>query len=137
MSIPTMSIPATITISPSSVVMTALSIQAFLAIPSGISGTILWSVDGISGGNSTVGTVETSGNYTSPWQAGNHTVNAMISDGDTTVFANASVRVSTTAPAVVVQTTIPIDASYIGALVFVLSHGGVLYVYTADGWVMA
>jgi hypothetical protein len=125
-----------ITLNPLQVVLQALAAVTFVASLSGGSGTITWSVDGIVGGNASVGTVDSSGNYVAPRQAGNHTVNATVLIGDTTVFANAAVNVSTTAPGVTVQTTAPTGTSYIGALVFD-STTAVLYVYTSTGWVVA
>jgi hypothetical protein len=116
--------------------MQALGLQTFVATLSGGGGTVAWSVDGIAGGNATVGTVDGSGNYVAPWQAGKHVVNATAAIGDATPFANASVNVITTAPAVTVATAVPTVASYIGALVFD-STSGVLYVYTSGGWVVA
>lgn len=124
-----------IAINPLQVVMQALGTQAFVSTTD-IVGTVVWSVDGVAGGNATVGTVDASGNYVAPWQAGNHAVNAYVTDGDNTAFANAAVIVATTAPGVVVQTTAPTGTSYIGALVFD-SVSAVLYVYTSTGWVVA
>ena len=37
---------------------------------------VTWSVDGIAGGNSTVGTIDASGLYTAPATAGEHTITA-------------------------------------------------------------
>jgi hypothetical protein len=50
-------------------------------------------VDGIAGGNTTVGTVSTSGLYTAPGAAGSHTVTA-TSVADTTKSASAAVTVT-------------------------------------------
>ena len=128
-------VPMAVSLTPTQVVMAALSALTFVATVSGGEGDVTWLVDGISGGNSTVGTI-VAGVYTAPWQAGNHVVTASVPSGDTTVFASASVIVSTTAPAVTVQTTAPTTASYIGALVFD-SVTAVLYIYTSGGWVVA
>lgn len=123
-------------INPLQVVMQALGTQEFVVTLSGGSGSVVWAVDGIAGGNSTVGTVDGSGNYVAPWQAGFHVVTATATIGDSTPFATASVNVSTTAPGVTVVTTTPTDASYIGALTFD-SVAGILYIYTSGGWVTA
>jgi hypothetical protein len=50
-----------------------------------------WSVDGIGGGSSTVGTVSGSGVYTAPPTAGTHTVTAATTDGALSVNATAYV----------------------------------------------
>ncbi len=56
---------------------------------------ITWSVDGMVGGNATVGTINASGLYTAPSQAGTHTV-AATSVADPSKSATAQVTVSTT-----------------------------------------
>jgi hypothetical protein len=53
---------------------------------------VTWFVDGVAGGNSSVGTISASGMYTAPAQAGTHTVTA-TSVADTTKSAKASVAV--------------------------------------------
>ena len=125
-------------LNPLQVNLQALAAVTFVATTSGgdLSGSITWSVDGIDGGSYTVGTVDSSGNYVAPYKAGNHTVSAAALVGETNVFANAAVIVTTTASGVTVQAVAPTTPSYIGALVFD-SATGVLYVYTAGGWVTA
>lgn len=93
-----MSIPATIAVNPTQVVLTGLATQTFIATLSGISGSVVWSVDGIVGGNSTVGTVA-AGVYAAPSSTGSHVVTATVTSGPTTVFANAAVRVQAYSPA--------------------------------------
>ena len=51
---------------------------------------VTWRVDGIVGGNSTVGTITTSGLYTPPKASGTHTIKA-TSKADTTKSASATV----------------------------------------------
>ncbi len=53
---------------------------------------VTWSVDGVAGGNSSVGTISATGLYTAPAQAGTHTVTA-TSVADSTKSAKASVAV--------------------------------------------
>ncbi len=53
---------------------------------------VTWSVDGVAGGNTSVGTISATGLYTAPAQAGTHTVTA-TSVADTTKSAKASVAV--------------------------------------------
>lgn len=67
---------------------------------------VTWSVDTIAGGNSTVGTINASGLYTAPSQAGNHTVTA-TSVADTTKNANAAVTVGMLAAITPASVTIP------------------------------
>jgi hypothetical protein len=68
----------------------------FTATVSGTTNTVVtWSVDTVTGGNSTAGTITTSGLYTAPSQAGTHTVSA-TSVADTTKSASVTVTVTTT-----------------------------------------
>lgn len=129
--------PPNIAINPLQVVLQPLAAQTFVATTSGgTPGALTWAVDGIAGGNATVGTVDSSGNYVAAALAGNHSVSVSALIGDTTVTAQAAVNVITSAAGVKVQTTAPTAASYIGAQVFD-STSGVLYVYTSTGWVTA
>ena len=54
-----------------------------------------WSVDAVTGGNSTTGLITSSGLYTAPSQAGTHTVSA-TSVADPTKSASATVTVTVT-----------------------------------------
>ena len=66
-----------VSISPSAATLITGTTQQFTATVYGVSNpTITWSVDSITGGNSTVGTISGSGLYTAPSQAGSHTVGA-------------------------------------------------------------
>jgi len=63
----------TVTVSPKRAAVTATTqTQQFTSSVAGVT----WSVDGIAGGNSTVGTISSTGLYTPPATAGNHTVTA-------------------------------------------------------------
>ena len=57
-----------------------------------------WSVDAVTGGNSTTGLITSSGLYTAPSQAGTHTVSATIV-ADPTKSASATVTVTVTVTA--------------------------------------
>ncbi len=57
---------------------------------------VTWSVDGVPGGNATVGTISASGVYTAPSAAGTHTVKA-TSQQDTSKSASATVTVTSSA----------------------------------------
>ena len=83
-----------VAISPTSASVQVNQTKQFTATVSGNSNTsATWSVDGIAGGNTTVGTVSTSGLYTAPGAAGSHTVTA-TSVADTTKSASAAVTVT-------------------------------------------
>ncbi len=76
------------TVSPHNAALTLLQTQQYTTnAPGGT--TLNWSVDGVAGGNATVGTISASGLYTPPGTAGTHTVTA-------TNAANTSNTVSVT-----------------------------------------
>jgi hypothetical protein len=84
-----------LSVSPPSATITPDGTWQFTAVFAGTQDTAAtWSVDGITGGNSTVGTISTSGLYTAPATAGSHTVTA-TSVQIPTLSANASVTVQT------------------------------------------
>ena len=87
--------PATVSVSigPASVTLNTSHTQQFTASVTGTSNTaVTWTVDGIAGGNATVGVISTTGLYTAPAAAGNHTVTA-TSVADTTKSDSATVSV--------------------------------------------
>ena len=85
--------PITVTISPTTATLAASTSQQFSATVTGSSNTgVTWSVDGVAGGNTTVGTVNSSGLYTAPPSAGGHSVTA-TSVADSTKSASAAVAV--------------------------------------------
>jgi hypothetical protein len=76
----TVQAPVVVTVNPTSV---SLNTGSTIAITAGVTGStntaVAWAVDGIAGGNATVGSVAGSGNtasYTAPAAAGSHTVTA-------------------------------------------------------------
>ena len=84
-----------VSVSPASATVLAGKTQQFTASVSNASNTtVTWSVDGVAGGNSTVGTVDSTGLYTAPAAAGNHTVTA-TSVQDTSKTGSAAVTVTT------------------------------------------
>ena len=88
--------PVTVTISPASATLMPSQSQQFQASVTGTSNTVVtWSVDNIGGGNTSVGTISSSGLYTAPTSVGNHTVEA-TSVADPTQSASATVAVSST-----------------------------------------
>jgi hypothetical protein len=58
---------------------------------------VTWSVDGFIGGNSTIGTISTSGIYSPPQAVGQHTVTA-VSQSDPSQTASATIWVSNSGP---------------------------------------
>ena len=67
----------TVTVSPSSATVATGGTQQFTAAITGTSNTaVTWAVDGMFGGNTTVGTISTSGLYTAPSATGTHTITA-------------------------------------------------------------
>jgi hypothetical protein len=58
---------------------------------------VTWSVDGISGGNSSVGTITSGGNYTAPFAIGAHTITA-TSTANSSTTGTASLTVINSSP---------------------------------------
>jgi hypothetical protein len=74
--------------------LTLTQSQQFTATVTGSANTAVnWTVDGIAGGSSTVGTVSATGFYTPPATAGTHTITA-TSQADTTKSASATIAVT-------------------------------------------
>jgi hypothetical protein len=68
---------ALINIDPEQASLTPSQTQQFTAFINGVSSTnVTWAVDGVLGGNSTVGTISTAGLYTPPTTAAMHTIQA-------------------------------------------------------------
>src|SRR5579872_7522101 len=88
--------PATVSVSlnQTSASVTAGSTVQFSATVQGTSNTsVTWSVDSVNGGNSSVGTISSSGLCTAPTQTGNHTV-AATSVADSSKSATAAVTIT-------------------------------------------
>jgi hypothetical protein len=78
---------------PTSALVAPGATQQFNATEQGASGAIFsWSVDGVAGGNSTTGTISSSGNYTAPNALGAHTITAANPQGSS-LTATASLTV--------------------------------------------
>ncbi len=70
--------PGTVTVAPTTALLAVSTAQQFTATVSGSSNnSVTWAVDGVAGGNGSVGTVSASGLYTAPAAAGTHTVTAI------------------------------------------------------------
>ena len=106
--------PATvgIVVSPASATLQAKATQQFVATVTGNTNTTAtWSVNGIVGGNSTVGTISANGLYTAPASAPSSAVTVTAtSAASTTASASSSVTV-TAAPAAIAVTISPVSAS--------------------------
>jgi hypothetical protein len=85
-----------ISLTPASASLAPAGTQQFTAAIQGFSNAAInWSVNQVSGGNSTVGTISASGLYTAPTQPGSYTLVA-TSAADSSMSASAMVTVSTT-----------------------------------------
>jgi hypothetical protein len=60
--------------------------------------TITWSVDGVTGGNSTVGTITSAGLYTAPGSSGNHAIAAASSGTSQSATVQISVFTLSVSP---------------------------------------
>ncbi|MGP8269105.1 MAG: hypothetical protein ACLQLH_03480 [Terracidiphilus sp.] len=67
------------------------------AVQNNVNTNVTWAVDGIAGGNATVGTISAGGVYTAPATAGTHTITA-TSVGAPTVATAVTVKVVSVAP---------------------------------------
>lgn len=114
-----------VAVSPSSSTLETGQTQQFSATVTALSNTALsWSVDGIAGGNSSVGTVSSSGLYTAPSSEGSHTVTAS-SSADKSASASASVAVFTFALSPQVVTVAPSSTQQYTATIQGISNAAV------------
>jgi hypothetical protein len=90
-----------LSVSPSTIPVAPNGTQQFTANIQGASNTsVTWSVDGVTGGNATIGTISNSGLYTAPGTLGTHTI-TVTSVEIPTLSANATVTVQNSSPGVV------------------------------------
>jgi hypothetical protein len=73
-----LSATVTVTIHPANIPVTFTGRAQFTATVTGSSNGVVWAVDGLIGGNSTVGTISTSGLYLPPAAVGAHTIAAKV-----------------------------------------------------------
>ena len=107
--------PVTVTVSPTSASLVAGATQRFAATVQNSSDmSVTWQVNGIAGGNSTVGTISSSGNYKAPLSLTAQTMVTVtaIAQADTT--KSASAQVTLTVPLPVSVSVSPTSASLIG-----------------------
>jgi hypothetical protein len=85
--------PTIVTISTPAATLARGAAQTFTAKVTGNANVdLVWSVDGIVGGNLTVGTIDANGNYTAGSEAGTHTISATsVADGSVVATATATV----------------------------------------------
>ncbi|HTT21164.1 MAG TPA: Ig-like domain-containing protein [Candidatus Sulfotelmatobacter sp.] len=101
----TVTVQGSIAISPTSVGLSLGGTQQFTATVVGANNPVVtWSVDGVSGGNSSLGTIDAQGNYAAPSQSGTHTVAASV----------ASLSQNATAAVTVVSLSISPAATLVG-----------------------
>ena len=78
----TVTVKGTLAINPATATVVAGATQPFQAILNGtVTSGATWTVDGVSGGNSSVGIITGAGVYTAPSQAGTHTISASVGTG--------------------------------------------------------
>ncbi|MGC9293229.1 MAG: aryl-sulfate sulfotransferase [Acidobacteriaceae bacterium] len=100
-----------VTISPQNAALAPGQTMQFTAASTG-GGAIAWSVNGVAGGNATVGTIDTKGNYTAPAiaQSTNAVVQAALASAPQANYATATVAL--VQPGQVLQTANPQVALY-------------------------
>jgi hypothetical protein len=95
--------PVTITISPTSASVRAGASQTFAGkVSNATNQTVIWAVNGVSGGNSTVGTISSTGAYSAPSALPNpNTVSVSVTSAqDTNVSASSAVTLWNPTPAI-------------------------------------
>jgi hypothetical protein len=126
-----LTVDATDVVSPATADVAAGATQQFTATVAGYSNTsVTWFVDGVSGGNSSVGTVNSSGLYTAPSQVGNHTVTA-TSVANSSLTANGAATVFTLSVSPGASAIVPGGTQQYTATVQGLSEGTVTW--SVDG----
>ena len=117
-----------ISVTPSTATLIAAATQQFTATAQdGSSPSVNWSVDGVAGGNSTVGTITNAGLYTAPSQYGSHTIAASFQ----TVSGDSSVAVFTIAVAPASVSLAPSGTESFSANVQGISNTAVMW--SVDG----
>jgi len=105
------SAPIATSISPSAVALSLGQTTQFHAVLPGSAQDIIWSVNSISGGNATVGTVDGTGNYTAPSDTQSMAVTITATSGSGS-SSSVSAQVFVVAPGAVVPTINPQVALY-------------------------
>jgi uncharacterized protein YjdB len=98
--------PPTITLSPTIASVALSGTQQFTAAVSGATNTsVTWSVNGVDGGNSTVGTVSSAGLYTAPSTLPNPATVAVAATSQAASTVSASATVTVTPPTITLSPT--------------------------------
>ena len=102
--------PVTVDVTPATASVQTGATQQFTATVTGSSATPVWSVNGITGGNGTIGTISASGLYTAPAAVPSGAVTVVATDAASGADDTASVTVTQTPPQVTVSVA-PTSAS--------------------------
>src|SRR5579864_6199656 len=96
----TVTVQGMVSIAPTTVGLNLAATQQFSVAVQGQSNPVTtWSVDGINGGNSSVGTINAQGLYTAPSQIGDHTIAANVASAGSEAAAAVTVLSLSIAPA--------------------------------------
>ncbi len=109
----TLAQPVTVTVAPATATVTPGGTQAFTASVSGASTTtVSWSVNGIAGGNATVGTIDASGSFTAPAAVPTPAAETITatSTADPTASGSAGVTIAQPVSVVVAPATAAVGA---------------------------
>ena len=97
----TVTVQGTVFITPDSVGLIPGMTQQFnVSVQGETNPSVTWSVDGIAGGNSTVGSINAQGLYTAPSGVGNHTITVNVTDRNQSAKAAVTVFTLSVSPAV-------------------------------------
>lgn len=93
-------VQGSVSVSPASVGLIFGGPQQFTATVVGATNPVVtWAVDGIAGGNASVGAIDAKGNYVAPSQIGNHTITAAVASLSQSATASVSVVSLSVSPA--------------------------------------
>ncbi len=109
--------PVTVSVAPASASVQISTTRQFTATLTGGSGAVVWSVNGVDGGNATVGTVSATGLYTAPAAVPAAAVSVRATHAASGAFGQAAVTVtgSTPPPAPRDPNALPLVDSFTGA----------------------